>query len=47
MPNPKAAMRESGMPMICKCGATPDWGCQLPQHAGMDMFACPSFQPLR
>lgn len=43
----KTQMRESGMPVICECGATPDSGCQLPQHAGMDMFACPSFRPLR
>ena len=43
----KAQMRESGAPMICECGATPETGCKLQQYAGMDMFACPSFQPLR
>jgi hypothetical protein len=45
--NPKTDMRESGKPTICHCGATPDSGCKLPQHDGMDIFACPSFEPLQ
>jgi len=42
----KAQMRESGMPVICKCGATPDSGCKGP-FPGTDMFACPQFSPLQ
>ena len=46
--NPKTAMREGGAPMICGlCGGTERTGCQLPQHGGMDLLACPTFQPLR
>lgn len=46
--NPKTAMREGGAPMICGlCGGTERTGCQLPQHDGMDLLACPTFQPLR
>ena len=44
----KAQMRESGGPMICGlCGGTERTGCQLPQHGGMDLLACPTFKPLR
>ena len=46
--NPKTAMREGMAPVICGlCGGTERTGCQLPQHGGMDLLACPSFQPLR
>jgi len=46
--NRKTAMREEGGPMICGlCGGTERSGCQLPQHGGMDLFACPDFRPLR
>ena len=46
--NPKTAMREGAAPMICGlCGGTERTGCQLPQHGGMDLLACPTFQPLR
>lgn len=46
--NPKTAMREGGAPLICGlCGGTERTGCQLPQHGGMDLLACPTFQPLR
>jgi len=45
MPNPKAALRESGLPVICKCGATPDSGCKGP-FPGTDIHACPQFKPL-
>tara|TARA_S200002703_G_C3786704_1_gene242596 strand:- start:340 stop:924 length:585 start_codon:yes stop_codon:yes gene_type:complete len=46
--NPKTEMRESGGPMICGlCGGTERTGCQLPQHGGMDLLACPTFKPLR
>ena len=44
--NPKAAMRESGVPMICECGATPETGCQGP-FPGIDIHACQAFEPLR
>jgi hypothetical protein len=48
MPNPKAAMRESGAPVICGlCGGVERTGCQLPQHGGMDLHACPQFVPLQ
>lgn len=46
--NVKAEMREmsdQGMPMICKCGATPETGCKGPMP-GIDIHACPAFQPL-
>lgn len=46
--NPKTAMREGEAPVICGlCGGTERTGCQLPQHGGMDLLACPTFQPLR
>jgi hypothetical protein len=46
--NRKTAMREEGAPLICGlCGGTERSGCQLPQHGGMDLLACPTFQPLR
>jgi|13_taG_2_1085334.scaffolds.fasta_scaffold02278_11 hypothetical protein len=45
MPNPKAALRESGVPSICGlCGATERTGCLL--HNGIDIHACPQFKPL-
>lgn len=42
----KAQMRESGAPMICKCGATPGSGCQGP-FPGIDIHACQAYEPLR
>lgn len=45
--NPKTTMREGAAPVICGlCGGTERTGCQLPQHGGMDLLACPTFQPL-
>ena len=45
--NPKTAMREGGAPVICGlCGGTERTGCQLPQHGGMDIHACPQFTSL-
>ena len=36
---------EAGMPVICgKCGGTNVSGCKL--HRGMDIHACPLFEPL-
>lgn len=47
---PASAMRErmeSGLPVICgACGATPDTGCLMAEHRGIDLSACPSFQPM-
>jgi len=32
---------------ICKtCGGTPNTGCQLPQHGGMELENCPKYLPL-
>ena len=46
--NPKTAMREGGGMTICGlCGGTNRTGCQLPQHGGMDLLACPQFVPLQ
>ena len=42
----KSQMRESGAPMICKCGATPVTGCLGP-FPGTDIHACPAYEPLR
>ena len=42
----KSEMRESGAPVICKCGATPLTGCKGP-FPGVDIFACEAFEPLR
>ena len=42
----KSRMRESGVPMICKCGATPVTGCLGP-FPGTDIHACPAYEPLR
>lgn len=42
----KSEMRESGAPVICKCGATPSSGCKGP-FPGVDIFACEAFEPLR
>ena len=39
------AAADSGMPVICKCGATPETGCKG-AFPGMDMFACPAFEGL-
>ena len=41
----KSQLRESGAPMICHCGATPETGCQGP-FPGVDIHACPAFKPL-
>tara|TARA_R100000329_G_scaffold135172_2_gene115430 strand:+ start:1001 stop:1189 length:189 start_codon:yes stop_codon:yes gene_type:complete len=36
---------EAGLPIICrKCGGTNTSGCNL--HKGMDIHACPQFEPL-
>tara|TARA_R100001510_G_scaffold29812_1_gene26461 strand:- start:7260 stop:7430 length:171 start_codon:yes stop_codon:yes gene_type:complete len=36
---------EAGMPIVCrKCGGTNTAGCNL--HQGMDIHACPLFEPL-
>ncbi len=47
--SPKAAVREEveqGKSMTClTCGGNPREGCNL--HPGMDIFACPKFQPLQ
>lgn len=46
--NPSSLMREeseSGAPIACRtCGANAREGCKI--HNGMDIFACPKFQPL-
>lgn len=44
--NPRAAMRESGAPVMCGlCGGTERTGCLL-HEGGMDLHACPQFKPL-
>tara|TARA_R100000544_G_scaffold37029_1_gene26836 strand:+ start:180 stop:347 length:168 start_codon:yes stop_codon:yes gene_type:complete len=47
--SPKAAMREGaeqGEELVClTCGGNLREGCKL--NAGMDIFACPKFQPLQ
>ena len=46
--NPTASMREAsegGAPIACRtCGGNVRSGCNL--HDGIDVFACPKFQPL-
>jgi len=39
------AAADSGMPVICGCGATPETGCKG-AFPGMDMFACPALEEL-
>lgn len=47
--SPKAALREDveqGKDLAClTCGGNVREGCKL--HLGMDIFACPKFQPLQ
>tara|TARA_R110000744_G_scaffold54257_2_gene115268 strand:+ start:264 stop:434 length:171 start_codon:yes stop_codon:yes gene_type:complete len=47
--NPKASLREegeSGINVLCgTCGGSNRTGCLL--HKGMDIHACPKFQPLQ
>ena len=46
--NPIASIREKsegGSPIACqRCGGSIRSGCNL--HDGMDIFACPKFEPL-
>tara|TARA_R100001440_G_scaffold15579_1_gene26434 strand:+ start:1719 stop:1901 length:183 start_codon:yes stop_codon:yes gene_type:complete len=47
----KTMMREMSeqrsVPTICRtCGATQQNGCRMPEMMGMDIHACPAFQPL-